>query len=82
MTPRPLNVIASEIKYDWKKINPYAKPYLDAMFCLHSVKDSYILDSGSEIVARFLANASSWRGDTARRVKKELNDALAELRRS
>ena len=79
---RPLNVIAEEIRSDWKKLSPYAEPYLDAMFSLHSVKDSYILDSGSEIVARFLCNASGWRGDVARRVKKELNDALAERRRN
>lgn len=73
---RPLCVIAEEIHEDWKKISPYAKPYLEAMFSLNSIKDNYILDSGESIVAYFLANAGSWRGETARRVKSELKEIL------
>lgn len=70
---RSLSVIAAEIKKDWKK--PYfgAVPYLQAMACLDSINDNYGWDSGKSIVLYFLANASTWRGETARRIKKELN---------
>lgn len=79
---RPLYEIAAEIRKDWKR--PYfgAVPYLDAMFTLSSVKDSYFLDSGESIVQYFLANAQTWRGETARRVKAELKAAVKDGRRS
>jgi hypothetical protein len=71
---RPLHVIAKEIKADWgQKVNFGAVPYLGAMAYLDSVNDPYGQDSGQSIVAYFLCNASTWRGDVARRVKKELN---------
>ena len=69
---RPLYTIAREIRKDWKKVSPYAAPYLNAMSCLVSVDDNYILDSGRSIVSYFLANAGSWRGETAKRIKAEL----------
>lgn len=70
--PRPLHIIAAEIKADWTK--PYfgAVPYLDAMATLDSVQQSYGLDPGDDIVLYFLSNATSWRGETARRIKAEL----------
>ena len=69
---RPLYTIAAEISQDWKK--PYfgAVPYLQAMSTLDSVEDNYIHDSGKSIVLYFLSNATTWRGETARRVKAEL----------
>ena len=70
---RPLYEVAKEIRKDWKNIYFGAKPYLDAMSCLESINDNYGWDSGKSIVLYFLANASSWRGEVARRVKKELN---------
>lgn len=69
---RPLYEIAREIRRDWKKVSPYAEPYLSAMSTLRSVDDNYIFDSGRSVVAYFLANAGSWRGEVARRVKEEL----------
>ena len=69
---RPLYAIAREIRADWKKVSPYAAPYLQAMSYLNSVDDNYILDSGRSIVSYFLANAGSWRGETAKRIKAEL----------
>jgi hypothetical protein len=36
----------------------------------------YGLDSGDMIVRYFLANASTFRGESARRIKKELNSML------
>jgi len=73
---RPLYEIASEIRKDWKKVNYAAVPYLDAMRDLNSVADNYYADSGKSVVAYFLANANSWRGDVARRVKAELKGML------
>ena len=72
-TTRPLYEVAEEIRNDWKNVYFGAKPYLDAMSCLESINDNYGWDSGKSIVLYFLANASSWRGETARRIKKELN---------
>lgn len=73
---RPLSEIAKEISSNWSK--PYfgAVPYLQAMRTLQSMKDKYFCDDASSIVAYFLSNATTWRGEVARRVKKELNDGL------
>ena len=70
---RPLQTIANEIWADWKNVNYAAAPYLDAMATMQSVQDDYGYDSGKSIVIYFLSNATAWRGETARRVKKELN---------
>ena len=72
MSNRPLYTIAAEIKRDWKKVNFGAVPYLDAMGTLNSITDSYYYDTAKSVVLYFLANAGSWRGDTARAVKAEL----------
>jgi hypothetical protein len=75
-------MIAHEIEVNWNKrisgTDLYfgAKPYLSAMASLNSIDDNYILDSGRSIVAYFLANASTWKGEAARRIKKELNQLL------
>ena len=71
-TTRPLYEIASEIRKDWKKVYFGAVPYLDAMSTLDSIEDNYMFDSAKSIVLYFLANAGTWRGDVARRVKAEL----------
>ena len=69
--------IAQEVYKDWgAKVNFGAKPYLEAMTTLQSVKDMYFADSGTSIVAYFLSNATSWRGEVAREVKKELNKRI------
>jgi hypothetical protein len=69
---RPLYEIAREIEKDWKR--PYfgAVPYLEAMGYLNSIEDNFIEDSGKSVVLYFLANANTWRGEVARRVKTEL----------
>jgi len=69
--------LAMLVEQDWRKPSSYAIPYIDAMLTLSSIDDNYFLDSGAEIVARFLGNAQTWRGETARRVKAELNSRLA-----
>ena len=78
MTARLLRDIAVEIAFSGDKIPNAAKPYLDAMGDLESLSDNYILDSGSRIVATFLANAGQWKGETARRIKAELNAMLKD----
>jgi len=70
---RSLSVIAREIRRDWKKVYFGAVPYLDAMSCLDSINDNYYMDSAKTIVLYFLSNASTWRGEKAREIKKELN---------
>jgi len=74
MSTRPLYLIAREISADWKK--PYfgAVPYLQAMATLNDIREDYIHDSGKSIVLYFLSNATTWRGETARRVKAELKE--------
>lgn len=73
---RPLFKIAMEIGRDWKKVNFAAKPYLDAMSQLEFITDMYFLDPAREIVARFLANAGTWRGPVAKQIKAELKSML------
>ncbi len=72
METRSLNEIAFEIRKDWKK--PYfgAVPYLDAMTELNTINDKFYFDSAKSVVLYFLSNATNWKGETARRVKKEL----------
>ena len=76
MDHRPLHTIAAEIASDWRK--PYfgAVPYLDAMRQLNSIHGEFYQDSAKSIVAYFLANAGTWRGDNARRIKAELKGLL------
>lgn len=70
---RPLQDIALEITNDWKKPYYGAIPYLEAMHSLHNIRSMYYHDSARSVVLYFLANANSWKGETARRIKKELN---------
>lgn len=42
------------------------------MATLHSINDNYYDDTAHTIVIYFLSNATTWRGETARRVKAEL----------
>ena len=69
---RPIYEIAREIRKDWKKVYFGAVPYLDAMRDLDKITDAYLYDSGESIVRYFLSNASTRRGDVAKRVKAEL----------
>ena len=73
---RTLREISFEIRSDWTKVSPYAEPYLKAMQSLNSIDDVFYADSARSVVAYFLANASSWRGENARRIKAELNKML------
>lgn len=76
---RKIQEIASEILRDWKK--PYfgAIPYIEAMLQLNTIHDDYYLDTAESVVIYFLANAQTWRGETARRIKAELREMLKEV---
>ena len=73
---RPLYTIAADIKKTWQKVWFGAVPYLDAMHNLDKITEDYGADSGKNIVLRFLVNATTWRGEDARRIKKELKAML------
>ncbi len=70
--PRSLAAIAYDIRKTWAK--PYfgAMPYIEAMGHLTDVSDMYFDDTGHTVVLYFLANAKTWRGDDAKRIKAEL----------
>jgi hypothetical protein len=71
---RPLSVIAREIRANWPKVYFGAVPYLQAMSSMDSINDAYGCDDGKSIVLYFLSNASTWRGDAAKRIKAELKN--------
>jgi hypothetical protein len=73
---RKLWTIAAEIRNDWKKVYFGAVPYLQAMETMQDVSQNFGFDSGKSIVLYFLSNANSWRGEVAKRVKKELKDMV------
>ena len=74
---KSLSELSYIIRKDWGSKTYFgAAPYLDAMMCLEKVSDNYGLDSGKSIVTYFLCNATTWRGDVAREVKKELNSRI------
>ena len=73
---RSLSTIANDIRKDWTKPNFAAKPYLDAMETLNTIRDTYYYDNASDIVRYFLSNATSWKGETARAIKAELKSML------
>ena len=74
--PRPLHEIADDVRRHWPK--PYfgAVPYLQAMRQLDGLNGEYGADSARSIVNYFLANAQTWRGPEARRIKAELKAML------
>jgi hypothetical protein len=70
---RALNEIAAEIQNDWgDRLNVRATPYVEAMSGLRSVHDQYGLETGADVVRRFLLNAGAWRGHVAQRIKKRI----------
>jgi hypothetical protein len=74
---RSISIIAREVRQDWKKVSPHAAPYLEAMGTLESINEKYYYDSARSVVAYFLSNATGWRGDKAKAIKKELKEMLA-----
>ena len=73
---RLIKDIAREIRSDWKKVYFVAEPYLKAMESINSIEDNYYFDTAESVVVYFLANATTWRGETAKRIKTELRGML------
>ena len=73
LTTLSISQLASIVSQDWgNKVNYAARPYLDAMFSIGDIKDTYGYDTGVSVVLYFLCNANTWRGETAKAVKAEL----------
>ncbi len=81
---RPIRMIAMDIDADWRKakngIYFGAKPYLQAIMALNKITDRYYAADGESIVLYFLSNASTYRGENARRLKAELKALLPKGR--
>ncbi len=73
---RPLYVIAYDIRRNWPRPHFAAIPYIFALRHLNTISDNYGADTALSCIAYFLANASTWRGPEARRIKSELKDIL------
>ena len=76
---RSLNAIAKDIRQSWKSIYWAADPYVEALEFLNRIEDTYIVGNGVSVVEGFLANAGSFRGEDARRIKAELKAILEEF---
>lgn len=76
MGARYLYEIAADVRRNWANVNYAAEPYLRAMATLKDMGGNYGMDDAKSIVLYFLSNATSWRGEHARRIKKELKDML------
>lgn len=76
---RPIYQIAEEINREWTP--PYfgAVPYIKALMAVQTVHDRYGQDPVSDLIRYFLSNATTWRGDVARRIKAELKTILKEV---
>ena len=84
---RPIATIAREIRDLWvKECGPaygqqgkkyyYAAQQLAAMMTLNVITDKFYEDDGYAVLGSFLSNVSMWKGEDARRLKKELNVIL------
>ena len=73
---RPIYAIAKDIRRNWSKVNNAAKPYLEAMEEITNISDMFMYETAREVVLRFLSNASSFRGEEAKRIKLELKAML------
>lgn len=61
----------------WKQKYVYfVEGYLNAMQSLTSIDDHFFMDDGRSIVAYALNNLTTWKGEKAREIKKELKAML------
>jgi hypothetical protein len=73
-TQRTLREVVSEIEADWLVINNQAaRQALNYMKTMGAIKAPFVADpNGYAVVGSFLAHAIGWKGQVARRVKREL----------
>lgn len=75
---RTFQQIAKDIKSTWLNVYFGAVPYLEAMLILDTSDPNamYLYDTAGDIVRYFLANAQTFRGADAKRLKAELKSML------
>lgn len=75
---RTFQQIARDIKSVWLNVYFGAVPYLEAMLTLDTSdpNDMYLYDTAGDIVRYFLANAQTFRGVNANKLKAELKSML------
>lgn len=86
MPKRTVSDIAREIFSLWRPVDPGARPYLEAMLSMDyssfihpdspTTERMYGAEPARDVVERFLSNASTFRGEDARRVKLELRQLV------
>jgi len=72
---KSLGEIAYMVRKDWKQVHYTAQPYLDALGEI-AEDGTYYQDSWQSVVAYFLCNVGTWKGDNARMIKAELKRRL------
>lgn len=75
---RTFQQIAKDIKSTWLNVYFGAVPYLEAMLTLDTSDPNtiYLYDTAGDIVRYFLANAQTFRGTDAKKLKEELKSML------
>lgn len=78
MSKRTFQQIAKDIKSTWLNVYFGAVPYLEAMLELDTTDPGtmYYNDSAENIALYFLANASTFRGNDAKKLKEELKKLI------
>lgn len=78
MSKRTFQQIAKDIKSTWFNVYFGAVPYLEAMLELDTTDPNtmYYNDSAENIALYFLANASTFRGNDAKKLKEELKKLI------
>lgn len=75
---RTFQQIARDIKSTWMNVYFGAVPYLEALLTLDTTDSEalYGIETAGDITRYFLANAQTFRGADARRLKAELKSML------
>ena len=75
---RTFQQIAKDIKSIWLNVYFGAVPYLEAMLTLNTSDPNamYLYNTAGDIVRYFLANAQTFKGADAKRLKAELKSML------
>lgn len=60
----------------WRQKYVHALAYVEPMLSLNTINDNYGFDSGRSVVIYALSNLTTWKGEKAREIKKELNAML------
>lgn len=75
---RTFQQIAKDIKSTWMNVYFGAVPYLEALLALDTTDPEalYVFEKAGDIARYFLANAQTFRGADARRLKEELKTLI------